>query len=230
MTHARYNAIVTGNLRQFAWNTVSRIARQALLLSLAASFFVCAASARTYELPANASRAPGWILTDFDGDRRADLAAAGPGLRDGGGYIHQVNIDLTGFQASSFIVRGSSPSIRLSFRDVDGDDDRDLIVFEPWSPLPVGVWLNDGTGHFTEGRVADYLATLGTGDSRSFTSQRPVDEPLASLQDQRSTSEFSFIAAVPRIYFSCAAASGTCPPATSVLISAFGPRGPPLNL
>jgi hypothetical protein len=39
---------------------------------------------------------------------------------------------------------------------VDGDRDGDLIVFEPFSSQPIGVWLNDGAGSFHEGRLADF--------------------------------------------------------------------------
>ena len=39
---------------------------------------------------------------------------------------------------------------------MDGDNDGDLVVFEPLSSQPIGVWINDGAGSFHEGRLADF--------------------------------------------------------------------------
>ena len=67
-------------------------------------------------------------------------------------------------------MRGADQSILL-VRDVDGDNDRDLLILEPGSRRPVGVWLNDGAGHFTEGEdqtIWHDLATRIHGPSRQL--------------------------------------------------------------
>lgn len=185
-----YNAIVNGFcVHRGVWNMSSPVVRRMLLVWLAVTGFAFSAFAGTYRLPANASGTTGWVLTDLDGDRATDLASSDAGRRDAHGYVHKVNIYLTGFKATSFVVRGSSPSIRLSFRDIDGDKDRDLIVLEPWSSLPVGVWLNDGDGHFLEADVATFASRIGKPNSRSFDSRHASNETSANVHDERSSSE-----------------------------------------
>ncbi len=224
---------LTAFARQSGYNSIVngfRTARRVSLLGFAFTCLAFAASPATYQLPARSSGAPGWVLADLDGDRIADMAAAGPGLRDGRGYIHQVNIDLTGSQSTSFTVRGDSPSIRLTFRDIDGDHDRDLIVFEPSSVMPIGVWLNDGAGHFTEGKVADYLSRLGTPDTRSFAGHRTTKEAFASLHDDRTPSGFYSTTAYSHFDSAGDVAAGTLLVITRILPGGFGPRGPPCSL
>jgi hypothetical protein len=228
MSRTGYNSTVNGfRVRQFGFNTWSRAARRVSAVCLLASCFVFAASARTYQLPANAAESPGWVLTDLDGDRIADLATASLGVRDGRDYVHQIDIELTGFPASSFLMRGSSSSIRLSFRDIDGDDDRDLIVFEPGSVLPLGLWLNDGAGHFTQANVKDYLGALGKPDTRSFDSGRAPTDASAGLQDQRTPSKLSSRATGFRAGPSGNVASGARRYPACIVICGSSPRGPP---
>src|SRR6185436_8581239 len=96
-----------------------------------------------------------------NGDRAADMAAAGPGRVDGPGYSREVSISIAGLAKTHFTVRSSSASIRLSVRDIDGDHDRDLVILESWSSKPIGIWLNDGSGHFKEGKLSEYSGKLG---------------------------------------------------------------------
>jgi hypothetical protein len=199
-----------------------------MLYSLAASCFVFPAAAKPFDLSANASPSTSWVVADLNGDRIADFAATGPGQRDGAGYVHRISIQLTGFRATSFVVRGSSPSVRLSFRDIDGDHDRDLIVLESWSASPVGVWLNDGTGHFTEANVSDYAARLGNSGSRAFDTSRSATEPAASLHDERSPSASFTVSSATESDCSEFAAANHGAASNSILDGAFSPRGPPL--
>jgi len=186
--------------------------------------------AATYRLPANAAETVGWVLTDLDGDRAVDLASSDTGRRDARGYVHNVNIHLTGFKETSFVVRGSTPSIRLSFRDVDGDQDRDLIVLEPWSSRPVGLWLNDGDGHFLEADVTAFASRIGKPDSRSFESRRVTNEIPANVHDQRSSSEYSPGFAAVLEHFSSDAPLNSFRFISAISPDGFGPRGPPRTL
>jgi FG-GAP-like repeat len=227
--HAGYNASVNG-VGVHAWSMSSPVVRRVLLFWLALSGFAVSALAGTYPLPANASETAAWVLTDLDGDRAVDLASSDTGRRDGRGYVHNVNIYLTGFEATSFVVRGPSASIRLSFRDVDGDKDRDLIVLEPWSSRPVGLWLNDGDGHFQEADVTAFASKIGKPPSRSFDSRRASNETSANIHDQRSSSEYfpRFVAVLA--HFRCNTALNSFRFIPAISPDGFGPRGPPRTL
>jgi hypothetical protein len=110
------------------------------------------------ELPSvvDSSGVSGWVLADLNGDQIADLATARSGSHDARGYAQEVRVTLGAFPQTSFHFQSRGAIVELSTRDVDGDDDGDLIVFEPLSSQPIGVWINDGAGSFHEGRLADF--------------------------------------------------------------------------
>ena len=85
------------------------------------------------------------------------------------GYAQEVRSHTGRIQQTSFHFLSPGATVELSSQDVDGDDDGDLVVFEPLSSQPIGVWINDGTGSFHEGRLADF---------RKLWSERP-DRPGA---------------------------------------------------
>jgi hypothetical protein len=98
----------------------------------------------------------GWALADFNGDDSFDLATASSARHDSRGYSQEVSVSLGSYQQSSFKFRSPSATVDLSTPDLDGDLDRDLVVREPLSMTPIGVWLNDGAGSFYEGDLADF--------------------------------------------------------------------------
>ncbi|MCU1334769.1 MAG: hypothetical protein JWO19_350 [Bryobacterales bacterium] len=127
-----------------------------LLLGLASGGLSLAATTHDLPSPFDSPRVSGWVLADLDGDQNVDLATASSGRHDDSGYAQEVRITLGAFQSTSFHFRSRGATVELSSRDVDGDRDGDLIVFEPLSGQPIGVWINDGAGSFHEGRLADF--------------------------------------------------------------------------
>ncbi len=133
--------------------------RPALLSLLAgAALNVAAGGATAAEppIPANAITSYGWAIADLNGDQIVDVATARSGQHEFNGYSQEVRIRLGAVQQTSFRFLSRGPTVELSTLDVDGDHDGDLVVFEPLSSQPIGVWLNDGAGSFHEGRLADF--------------------------------------------------------------------------
>ena len=64
-------------------------------------------------------------------------------------------------------------------RDIDGDHDLDLIVTNSYSNRPIGVWINDGHGVFTQAEQSAYAASLWVSPLASFTT--PGVSPRHSL-------------------------------------------------
>ena len=141
-----------------------------LFVSLASSGLCFAAAVPTvHNLPStlDSPAVSGWVLSDLNGDQNVDLATARSGRRDANGYAQEVRITLGAFQQTSFRFPSPGAKIELSSQDVDGDQDRDLVILEPISREPIGVWINDGAGLFHEGNLADFQALLGHGRSSS---------------------------------------------------------------
>jgi hypothetical protein len=78
---------------------------------------------------------------DFDGDHLADLAFASPQGRVNGAYRYRVEVHLTMQGGATFNVdTGEAGGLRISTRDVDGDDDLDLVITSTFGGRRVGVW------------------------------------------------------------------------------------------
>jgi hypothetical protein len=169
----------------------------------------------------------GWVLSDLNGDQTADLATARSGHHEARGYAQEVRITLGISQDTSFRFFSPGAKIELSSRDVDGDKDRDLVILEPVSRVPIGVWINDGAGLFHEGNLADFEALLGHG--RSPAGLVAPHQRLALL----AISEERIQLAVPVISINAAdrllelLAPRSEIPRQELLQSDFRPRAPP---
>ena len=156
-----------------------------LLLALACSRL--AASAHDLPSALNSSGVSGWVLSDLNGDQNVDLATARSGLHDANGYAQEVSVTLGAFQQTSFHFQSPGAAVELSSQDVDGDDDGDLVVFEPLSRQPIGVWINDGSGSFHEGRLADFRKLWSDQPGSAWRNQlQPL--PLFAVSDERTQS------------------------------------------
>jgi hypothetical protein len=122
----------------------------------------------------------------MNGDKVADLASAGPGRREGTEYAREISVRLAGAGNSQFTVRSPGAAIQLSLRDIDGDHDRDLIIVEPWSRQAIGIWLNDGRGHFEEGNLAKYAPALAQPPPQSFGSSVQRRVRLFARNEERT--------------------------------------------
>jgi hypothetical protein len=202
-----------------------------LLLALAGSGLSHAATPGIHDLPGalDAGTVSGWVLADLNGDESADLATASSGRHDASGYAQEVRIQLGPFEQTSFHFQSRGAIVELSSRDVDGDRDGDLIVFEPFSSQPIGVWLNDGAGSFHEGRLADFQK-LWSDRPGSAWRGRLQRIALSAISDERTQS-----LAPPRamagpqpIIAGCA--SQNEPALRGARRSDFRPRAPPRNL
>lgn len=96
-------------------------------------------------------------LADLDGDRQADFALSSPQGVVNGAYRYRVDVYLATGSGTTFDVDSKAPGgLHISARDVDGDHDLDLVITSQFGHEPVGVWINDGHGQFTQDHVGAY--------------------------------------------------------------------------
>lgn len=126
-----------------------------------------------------------WVIADFNGDGQPDLLTSTLD-RWGAGCCHRVDLRI-GVETqvySSFHVSDRG-GLNLFAWDVDGDHDLDLIVTNVFSNAPVGVWLNDGAGGFTETPSSAYSAAIWHSFEVSLCSTPPTTNELCALQEER---------------------------------------------
>ena len=101
-------------------------------------------------------------LADFDGDSRTDIAFAKLRGLVNGVFHYQIEVLLSAQPRATFEVESgrAGGGLHITARDVDGDQDLDLVITTEFTREPVGVWINDGHGGFTPGDAAIYPASI----------------------------------------------------------------------
>jgi hypothetical protein len=147
--------------------------------------------------------AAAWVFADFDGDKKLDLAIVNAPAKNNPGELRRITI--YALEPGAFPNCTASGSERLRVRDLDGDADRDLVL-ETLTAEPIAVWLNDGAGHFNQGKVADFHYQLSNFDPRSLDS---VATPLAQQDTlEGPTTEIAARVTASSIYFIQSSAVG----------------------
>jgi hypothetical protein len=87
---------------------------------------------------------------DLNADGRPDYAVADRIGRGGAGFEYSVELSISGRASQSITFDSTDSALSISLRDVDHDQDLDVVVSTVLSPSVVRVWLNDGRGAFAE--------------------------------------------------------------------------------
>ncbi|MCW5978194.1 MAG: hypothetical protein KIT09_08955 [Bryobacteraceae bacterium] len=119
-----------------------------------------------------------WAAADFDGDDSVDLARVTfQRARDG---IVASTVELFPHCRNSLPpIPGAFPYrlLVLSVRDLDADDDPDLVLREPFAGRALGIWLNDGSGGFVPAEPGDFPGA--GGDAWTFEKRGARDRAPA---------------------------------------------------
>jgi hypothetical protein len=116
------------------------------------------------------------VMADFNGDHKPDLATLG--MRD------QIQVQLGAGQFPIFNLLTHPSANRLSARDLDGDNDRDLVLESP-SNVPLEVWINDGAGNFHLGDLEAFRFQLSHDDPRTICSSARLVAPIRTAECPR---------------------------------------------
>jgi VCBS repeat protein len=87
---------------------------------------------------------------DLNADGRLDYVIADRIGRGASGFEYEVELSISGLASQSVTFDSRESALVVSLRDVDHDQDLDVVVSSELSPTVVRVWLNDGRGAFAE--------------------------------------------------------------------------------
>src|SRR5689334_23839013 len=108
-------------------------------------------------LPPSSPLFRGFAIGDVDGDGVADLIAVDVNIFRSEKHLYRVNVRSSARRSSSFNIESEvSRGFQIAVLDVDHDRDLDILITTELSQKIVGVWINDGTGAFTQADGSHY--------------------------------------------------------------------------
>jgi hypothetical protein len=165
---------------------------------------------------------------DFNADGRPDVIVAdrvSPWTRNAG---YRLNFAISGEAVASESFEAPDDSIGIRVADVDHDSDLDIVLASVTSGRTIGVWLNDGAGHFT--RSSMKVATAAVLSPLAADRGRPDGAPMTLDGSSRRSAAMSPVRArapapartSPRL------AERESVAVSLLVVSSAAPRAPPV--
>lgn len=164
--------------------------RLCLLVLLASFLGSIPAQAKNIALPASWYRSS-FVMGDFDGDHRPDLATVQSGTSGLSAGRYNVRIDFSAGGSQFVDVEGPTEGLRIAQLDVNGDAFPDLVFTSAAQAVPVAILLNDGQGTFSHADPSAFPGAFGrTGNtlngelpSHSDTITIPTRSPVVEISE-----------------------------------------------
>jgi hypothetical protein len=172
-----------------------------------------------------------FVFADLDGDQKPDLALVEWESQRSSKTSYSVRVKLSQGAESAIGVDGPFGGLRVTARDVNGDDKLDLIVTSNLDSGFIKVLLNDGHGNFTVAAPGDFSGLEDTDNTILHGPAGPQADRV-TLASARSSLEDGIVRACDlRHVFSSAAhpLSDARPALKQVVRSPLG-RSPPASV
>jgi hypothetical protein len=119
--------------------------------------FANAASARPSAAMVNSHRnGARFVFADLDGDQKPDLALVEMQSQRSAKTNYSIHVKLSAGAESAIGINAPIGGLRVAARDVNGDDNLDLVVTSNLDGHFIEVLLNDGRGNFSEAAPGDF--------------------------------------------------------------------------
>jgi FG-GAP-like repeat len=177
----------------------------------------------------NAARPFGWstVIGDFNTDGRPDIAVVDHVGRLASQYAYRIDFALSGQTAEDLTFQSTHDAVTITAADIDRDQDLDVIVTLPISGETVGIWLNDGHGHFNGAHGRQFPAASQA--QHTIRNAGPPNQ-LASVDSPRRRWHDGVPGAIHRLAVtpcSLATFSREHSDRSSSALAQIAPRGPP---
>jgi hypothetical protein len=154
--------------------------------ALATSLTFAAAGQTSSTLPAfrlgTAAGSLGWstAVADFNTDGTPDVAIADRVSYPIGAASYRIEFSISGREPKTVAFQSDQDALTIKVSDVDHDNDLDVVVSGALSREVVGVWLNDGNGHFKPSDARPFAGEVGLRHSLN-TADPSADSSGAGL-------------------------------------------------
>jgi hypothetical protein len=139
-------------------------------------------------------------IGDFDGDQRPDFVTADIGQRGASHTVYKIAIELSSGVRSTLDIAAPDGGLQLTSRDVNGDDQLDVIVTTAWTQRPVAVLLNDGQGNFKQLSPEQFPGAFPDSNSSVVSTNGEIRDSLAALPSRYDAGVYKPVASLDSPY------------------------------
>lgn len=205
------------------------IARRVGLLAVAAFSMVFTLVGRLNAAPAvYAQAASHFAIADFDGDNRPDFASVRVGQGSLQSTRYWIAFQLSGRSDLSVSLTAPDGGLRITARDVNGDNFPDVVITTLWTNKPVAILLNDGFGNFTPANPFEFQGAFAVPETSCTSAADEIRDATAllysrSIPGDRGEGNTSFSRrSVSRLF-----SPNSCPDSIAPSVPPFAGRAPP---
>jgi hypothetical protein len=167
------------------------------------------------------------VIGDFNRDGRPDVAVADHIGQSASQYAYRIGVSLSGQPGDDVTFESTHDALTISASDVDQDRDLDIVVAVPISGETIGVWLNDGHGHFTSANGRRSLVARQARHTMGKASSLESPAPLNSSRRRGVDGLSGALAAAGDISPYCLTLLRGHAPRSPLGSTGLPPRGPP---
>jgi hypothetical protein len=168
-------------------------------------------------------------IGDFDGDQRPDFVTADIGQRGASHTVYKIAIELSSGVRSTLDIAAPDGGLQLTSRDVNGDDQLDVIVTTAWTQRPVAVLLNDGQGNFKQLSPEQFPGAFPDSNSSIVSTNTEIRDSLAALLPRYDAGYFKPVASLDSPYLARLQIPDSCSDSPVSRNSRFLGRAPPFS-
>jgi hypothetical protein len=169
-------------------------------------------------------------IGDFDGDQRPDFVTADSGQRGASHTVYQIAIELSSGVRSTLDIAAPEGGLQLTSRDVNGDDQLDVVVTTAWTQRPVAVLLNDGQGNFKQLSPEQFPGAFPDSNSSIVSTSSEIRDSLAALPSRYDAGVYKPIASLDSPYLARLQIPDSRSDSPVSRSSSFLGRAPPVSL
>src|SRR5262249_8949563 len=100
-------------------------------------------------------------------------------------YRVQLQLSSDASSSSFTVLHNNALGLRITGVDVDGDNDTDLIISDRFFRKHIGIWLNDGKGHFVKSLAGLFFPTAGSDRVFTAVDLTSAGQPTIDKQQRR---------------------------------------------
>jgi FG-GAP-like repeat len=157
-----------------------------MVLGFAACGFAASTGPQSWPVSSTAVTSQ-FVIADFDGDKRPDLAIVQARQGNSSDTRYWIAFQRSGGARQTLGISAPNGGLRITARDVNGDDFLDLIVTAAWTGQPVAVLLNDGHGDFQASSPSGFPGAFSTSEKFWTPATDDVRGAAAVLLSRYST-------------------------------------------